>query len=216
MKPMTKPLRIDFVSDISCPWCVIGLGGLEQALDRLGDAVEADIHLQPFELNPDMPFEGADLADHLARKGMAPEQLAASREALMARGAEVGLDMSGRTRIFNTFDAHRLLHWAQLEGRHLALKRALFAAYFADGENPADQEVLMAAARRVGLDAAKAREVLETGAYAEEVRQAEAQWRAAGINSVPAVVVNQRYLISGGQPADVFEQALRQIAAEAD
>ena len=215
---MTKPMKIDFVSDVSCPWCVIGLGGLEEALRRVGDLVRADIHFQPFELNPAMPAEGQNIVEHITQKyGSTPEQSAANREAIRARAASVGFTMKTgeHSRIYNTFDAHRLLHWAGATGAdQVALKRALFESYFTLGQNMGDHEVLAAAAERAGLDGAAAREVLASGRYAEEVRAAERRWQAAGINSVPAVVINDRYLISGGQPAEAFEQALRSIAAE--
>ena len=215
---MTKAIKIDFVSDVSCPWCIIGLGGLEEALARVGDLVEATITLQPFELNPDMPPEGQNLGEHVFQKyGATREQSAANREQIRARAAEVGFTIATGpdSRIYNTFDAHRLLHWAGLEGRQLPLKHALFEAYFTRGENPGDHEVLAAAAERAGLDPAKAREVLASGRFADHVRSLERQWYEAGISSVPAVIINEKYLISGGHPADAFERALRSIAAEA-
>lgn len=214
---MTKPMKIDFVSDVSCPWCVIGLGGLEEALRNVGDLVDAQIHFQPFELNPDMPPEGQNIVEHIGQKyGSTPEQSAANRAAIHARAAEVGFTMktSDQSRIYNTFDAHRLLHWAGIVGGQDRLKRALFDAYFTQGQNPADHDVLVSAAEAAGLDGAAAREVLASGRYADEVRAAERHWLSAGINSVPAVIINDRYLISGGQPAAAFEQAIRTITAE--
>jgi len=214
---MTRPIKIDFVSDVSCPWCIIGLHGLEEALSRSADAVEAEITFQPFELNPAMPPGGQNIVEHVAQKyGATPEQSAATREAIRARAAAVGFAMrtSDKSRIYNTFDAHRLLHWAALKGRQKELKHALFAAYFTDGQDPSDHEVLAGAAAKAGLDPDQAREVLASGLYASEVRQAEALWRSRGIDGVPAIVIDDRYLISGGQPPEVFEQALRQIAAE--
>ncbi|OYW26393.1 MAG: disulfide bond formation protein DsbA [Caulobacter sp. 12-67-6] len=160
---MTKPLKIDFVSDVSCPWCIVGLGGLETALERVGDLVEAEIHFQPFELNPNMPPEGQNIVEHIGEKyGATPEQSAANRKAIHERAASVGFTMktSETSRIYNTY-------------------------------------------------------VLASGQYAQEVREAERAWHTAGISSVPAVIINDRYLISGGQPAEYFEKALRQIAAEA-
>jgi predicted DsbA family dithiol-disulfide isomerase len=215
---MTTQLKIDFVSDVSCPWCVIGLRSLEQALERAGDAVTADIHFQPFELNPQMPAAGQDIAEHITQKyGSTPEQLRGNQEAIRARGAELGFtfDMGKRSRVYNTFDAHRLLHWAEAEGRQRELKRALFAAYFTDGRNPSDREVLVDVATQAGLDPVRAREVLESGRYAEEVREREHFYGRQGISAVPSVIINDKYLIQGGQPAEIFEQALRQIAAEA-
>ncbi len=213
---MTRRLKIDFVSDVSCPWCIIGLGGLEEALRRMDGLVEADIRFRPFELNPDMPPEGQDIAEHVAMKyGATPEQSAASREAIKARAAEVGFTITSRpnSRIYNTYDAHRLLHWAAIEGRQYALKRVLFDAYFTHGLNPSDHGVLADAAGQAGLDVDAAREVLATGRYAEEVRADERHWRDQDIHAVPAVIIDDRYMISGGQPADAFERALRKIAA---
>jgi len=214
---MAKPLRIDFVSDVSCPWCIVGLAGLEEALKRLDGQVSADIHFQPFELNPQMAPEGENIVEHIGRKyGSTPEQSAANRQALRERAAQVGFDMAmgDDHRIWNTFDAHRLLHWAELEGRGHALKRRLFEIYFTDGKSPADHEVLIAAAADAGLDTQAAREVLASGRYAQEVRAAERQWQEAGISAVPSVIVEGKYLIQGGQPPEMFEQALREIAAQ--
>jgi predicted DsbA family dithiol-disulfide isomerase len=216
MQPMDKRIRIDFVSDISCPWCVIGLKALEAALHRVGSEVTADIHFQPFELNPRMGAAGEDIAEHLRQKyGAAPEEFERSREALRMRGAELGFDfqMKRRERVYNTFDAHRMLHWAELEGRQQALKHALFAAYFTAGRNPSDRVTLADVAAEVGLDRARASQVLAAGEYTAEVRKRERFYLEKGVHAVPAVIFNERHLIQGGQPVDVFEAAIRQIAA---
>ena len=217
---MPTPLKIDFVSDVACPWCAVGLASLQQALGRSADAVQATLHFQPFELNPDMAPGGEDINEHLARKyGGTPEQFDQNRAAIRERGAAVGFSFNpaGRGRIYNTFNAHRLLHWAGLEGAapQLALKRALLDAYHGRGEAVEQDVVLLNAVAAAGLDVAHAREVLAGDTYANEVRAAERHWQQAGIHSVPAVVINDRHLISGGQPPEVFEQALRQIAAAA-
>ena len=215
---MKKHIKIDFVSDVSCPWCAIGLQSLQTALQRLAPELEAELHFQPFELNPAMPAEGQNIVEHVAQKyGSTTEQSAAARKMIQDRAAEVGFRMvtSEQSRIYNTFDAHRLLHWAGLEGRQSALKHALFDAYFTNGENPGDHDVLVAAAGKAGLDEATAREVLTSGRYGDDVRAAERRWHEEGINAVPAVIINNKYLISGGQPAAAFERALRSIAAEA-
>lgn len=215
---MARRMKIDFVSDVVCPWCVIGLRGLEQALERTGDAVSAEIHFQPFELNPDMAPEGEDVVAHIQRKyGSTPDQAAANREVIRERAASLGFTMPGLNqdrRIYNTFDAHRLLHWAELEGKQSALKHALFRAYFTEGRDPSDHDVLIALAAEAGLDSDAARDVLESGRYAQEVRDAEHLWQSRGIHAVPAVIIDGKYLIQGGQPPEAFEQALRQIAAE--
>jgi len=214
---MAQKLKIDFVSDIACPWCVIGLGGLKQALENVRGEVEAEIHFQPFELNPQMGAAGQNLIEHVAEKyGSSREQSLANRKMIRDRAAEVGFDftLSEESRIYNTFDAHRLLYWAWGEGLQLPLKQALFSANFTAGADVSDSEVLVAAAASVGLDADQARDVLTSGRYSDEVRAEEQLWLSRGINSVPAVVINEKWLISGGQPAEAFENALRNIAAE--
>lgn len=216
-----KTLKIDFVSDVVCPWCVVGLGGLETALERLEpEGIAADIAFQPFELNPQIAPEGENIVEHIGRKyGSTPEQSAANRAMIRERAGEVGFDMrmTEASRIWNTFDAHRLLHWARetAPDRQKALKHALFTAHFTENKNITDAGVLTQAAQDAGLNRAEAAEVLASGRYAQAVRQAEELWRSRGITSVPAVVVQDKYLISGGQPPEVFEQALRRIADEA-
>jgi len=214
---MPRPLKIDFVSDVSCPWCIIGLKGLEEALARTEGVVDAKIHFQPFELNPNMAPEGENIGEHIAKKyGSTPEQSAANRQMIRDRAAALGFTMnsSADSRIYNTFDAHRLLHWAESEGKQAALKHALFETYFTEQKDPSNQDVLVAAAEKAGLDGAAAREVLTSGRYTEEVRAAEQLWQSRGIRSVPAIVIEDKWLISGGQPPEAFENAIRQIAAE--
>jgi predicted DsbA family dithiol-disulfide isomerase len=213
---MTQPLKIDFVSDITCPWCAIGLSSLQLALSRLGEAVDAQIVMHPFELNPQMGPEGEAIVDYLGKKyGRTPAQIADTQAVIRERGASVGFAFGPRTRVYNTFDAHRLLHWAGIDGRQLPLKLALLRAYHTEGKDPSDHDVLVDAAQSVGLDAAKARDVLESGAYADEVRAEEREYQAMGIQSVPSIIFNHRYLVSGGQPVEAFEQVIQQILAEA-
>ena len=217
---MTTVLKIDFVSDIACPWCAVGLFSLEKALERLEGDVQIDLHFQPFELNPQMGPGGQDLGEHLTQKyGSTPEQQAQIRETIAARGAEVGFSFApgGRGRVYNTFDAHRLLAWAvgQGEGAQRRLKKALLTAYQGRAERIEDHAVLLDVVREAGLNEAAAREVLASDAYADEVRELEQLYQRAGIHSVPAVIINDQYLISGGQPVEVFEESLRQIAVEA-
>ena len=219
---MTAParFRIDFVSDVACPWCAIGLASLKSALTKLEGSVEAEIHLQPFELNPQMPFEGEDAGEHIRHKyGIDDAQLEVNRKAIRERAMPLGVAINTQagSRVWNTFDAHRLLHWAEQRDREkvIVLKQALFRAYFTDNENVADRDVLVRIAKEIGLDGDVARRLLESDQYADEVRARERHWQQAGIHSVPATVVNGQYLISGGQPPEVFENALREIAPKA-
>ncbi|WP_332748174.1 DsbA family oxidoreductase [Hydrogenophaga sp.] len=218
---MTTSLKIDFVSDVSCPWCAVGLGALEEALGKLQGEVSAELHFQPFELNPQMGAQGQDIGEHLTQKyGSTAAQQVQIRETIRARGAEVGFAFNpeGRGRVWNTFDAHRLLHWAELDGtpgQQHALKKAFLAACHTRSEAMGDHGVLLACVREVGLDEARAQAILASDEFSQAVREREAFYTSHGIHSVPAVIINDRHLISGGQPAAVFEQALRQIAAEA-
>lgn len=214
---MPTTLKIDFVSDVSCPWCAIGLGALEQALQGLAPDITAGLHFQPFELNPHMGPGGQDITEHLSEKyGSTPEQQEQIRASIRARGAQVGFEFhpGGRGRIYNTFDCHRLLHWAALQGAapQLALKKALLVACHGQQQAMESHEVLLAAVNAARLDTAEAAQVLRCDRYASEVRRQQAFYASHGIRSVPAVIINDQHLISGGQPAAVFEQALRQIA----
>lgn len=217
---MTTILKIDFVSDVACPWCAVGLAALEQALLRVKDDIAVEMHFQPFELNPDMEPEGRDVTEYLGEKyGSTAEQQAQTRANITQRGAAVGFlfKPEGRGRIWNTFDAHRLLCWAGQEDltKQHALKKALLVAYHGRAESPADPQVLLRAVVEAGLDEERASAILASAEYADEVREREQFFQRAGIHAVPAVIINERHLISGGQPVEVFEQALRQIAAGA-
>lgn len=217
---MTKKLKIDFVSDISCPWCAVGLGGLEQALAQVSDSIHAQLHFQPFELNPQMGPEGQDIVEHLGQKyGSTEAQQAQTRQAICERGAEVDFEFNpaGRGRIWNTFDAHRLLYLAELEGepgQQAKLKKALLSACHTRSERMGDHAVLQACANEADLDASRVQQVLNSDEFSDAVRERQAFYHAQGIHSVPAVIINDKHLISGGQPTEVFVQALRQIASE--
>ena len=209
-------MRIDFVSDIVCPWCAIGLYSLEAAAARI-PGLTLDLHFHPFELNPGMRPEGQDIEEHLAEKyGASPAALAGTRQAIRERGAALGFDfrMEARSRIYNTRDAHRLLHWADEafgSAVQRALKVAMLKAYFTDGRNVSDHGVLLQLAGAAGLPEGEARALLASARYAEEVEAAEAEVHAQNIHAVPAIIVNQRHLIQGGQSVEVFEQLLRQV-----
>lgn len=210
-------MRIDFVSDVACPWCAVGLAGLQQALAQLQGELDLELHFQPFELNPDMGPEGRDIVEYLGEKyGATPESIARTQAGIRDRGAAVGFTFGPRTRTWNTFDAHRLLHWAGLTAGdgQFALKRALLQAYHGEGRSPADHAVLLDAVAAAGLDRDEAAAVLADGRYADEVRAAERLWQQRGIRAVPSVVVDGRHLIQGGQPPEIYAQALRQIAGE--
>lgn len=214
-----QTLKIDFVSDIACPWCAIGLAALEQAAAKVSADITVQIHFQPFQLNPAMPPEGQDIGEHLAQKyGSTPEQQAANYESIRARGEALGFEFrrTGRGRTWNTFDCHRLLEWVgdTAPSMQILLKKALLKANFTDGVNPANHALLLKITGELGLDTTQAARILASNDYADPVRARQRFYAANQINSVPAVIINERHLISGGQPVEVFENALRQIAAQ--
>ena len=213
---MSKPLRIDFVSDISCPWCAVGLASLQQAISRLPD-IGVELHFQPFELNPNMPLEGQNSMAHIAAKyDIGFDEVSRNRERIRERGAELGFafNTDGESRVYNTFDAHRLLHWAgTLEaGKQLALKWNLLKAYFSDNDDVSDRETLVRIASDSGLDEKITADILDSDQYADDVRSSETYFRDRGIQSVPAIIIDGQHLISGGQPPDVFERALLELS----
>ncbi|CAM4066269.1 DsbA family oxidoreductase [Bordetella tumulicola] len=214
-----KKVKIDFVSDVACPWCAVGLGGLLAAVDRIGPELDVQIHMQPFELNPDMPQGGQNTGERLMKKyGYDEARLLENRKVIAERASAVDMPMNQTkdSRSYNTFGAHRLLHWAGTIGQkeQVALKRSLLKTYHFDNLDTSETDVLVQAAREAGLDEALAREVVDSDRYAEEVRADQSKWRQLGISSVPSVIINDKYLLSGGQPPEAFEQALRQAAEE--
>ncbi|MFQ3197072.1 MAG: putative DsbA family dithiol-disulfide isomerase [Paraglaciecola sp.] len=216
---MVTTLKIDIVSDVSCPWCIIGYQALSQALGNLSPGIKADISWQPFELNPNMPPQGQDIVEHLTEKyGISVEQSEQNRAMIKQRGLDLGYEFGNRGggRIYNTFDAHRLLHWAEDKGKQTELKLALFDLYFKKNGDPSDHPQLLQVVEKVGLDRVQASAILLSDKYTDEVRAAQRLYQANGISSVPAVIINNKHLISGGQPVTVFEQALSEIANEVE
>jgi predicted DsbA family dithiol-disulfide isomerase len=214
---VSRVVKIDFVSDVVCPWCALGATALEQAIENLAGEVVVELTFKPFELNPDMPAEGEHAVQHMMRKyGRTADQVASRNEMVVARGLEVGFhfDLEKRSHFYNTFDAHRLLFWANAEGLQIALKKALLKANFSDGKNLADQETLVRLADEGGLDSTRTREVLTKGEFASEVRELERFYQQRGINSVPAMVLNDRQLVTGSQSVEHYEEVIRQMARE--
>ncbi|MCX7222131.1 MAG: DsbA family oxidoreductase [Burkholderiales bacterium] len=213
-------IKIDYVSDIACPWCAVGLGGLEQAINKIGDAFEVEVHFQPFELNPDMPPGGQDVFEHLTQKyGKTVEQVRATQNEIKSRAAAVGYPFhpEGRKHVYNTFNAHRLLHWAGLECGAQAqhrLKRELLVTYFQLAVDLDEPQNVLDAVNRAGLDSQRAADILATDEFSAEVRAQQMKYTSMGIHSVPSIIINDKYLLQGAQPAEAFEEALRQVAAE--
>lgn len=215
MKNSKKPLRIDIVSDVVCPWCIVGYKQLAQALEQTDTPYE--IHWHPFELNSNMPSEGQNLREHIMEKyGSSKEESDASRIRMTEAGKEVGFEFNFNddTRMHNTFNLHQLLYWAGQQGQKPMhdLKQALFAAHFTNGRNISDKTVLADIAAEVGLDRSEALAVLEDQRFAKEVRAEERHWQQQGIQSVPAIIFNERYLVSGAQGVDNYVGILEQLA----
>ncbi|WP_296243548.1 MULTISPECIES: DsbA family protein [unclassified Psychrobacter] len=215
MKNSKKPLRIDIVSDVVCPWCVVGYKQLAQALEQTDTPHE--IHWHPFELNPNMPSTGQNMREHITEKyGSSKEESDSSRARITEAGAEVGFEFNfnDELRMHNTFNLHQLLHWADQQQPSVAhdLKQALFTAHFTDGRNLSDDAVLADIAAEVGLNRKEALAVLEDQRFAKEVRAEEQHWQQQGIQSVPAIIFNERHLVSGAQGVDNYVNILEQLA----
>ena len=211
-------LRVKIVSDVSCPWCIIGYQSLHQALVESGLENDVEINWKPFELNPQMPAEGQDRAEHIQQKyGLTPAQGDANRQNLIDRGLELGYEFSfpEKGRVYNTFNAHRLIHWAANFNKQTELKLAFFDLYFKDGGNPSDKSELLNYVESVGLDDKEATKVLASDAYADDVRK-DQQWNSQqNITAVPAFIFNDKYLVSGGQPKDVFVNVFKELEKSA-
>ena len=213
---MIRHLRIDFVSDVSCPWCAIGLAGLTRALSQLRNEMDAKVNFHPFELNPAMPRGGQNFAEHVRQKyGSTLDQMAANQKALIARAADVGFNMAITTdsRIYNTFDAHRLLYWGAIAGRQMELKQILFDFNFTENRAVDDPQVLVDAAVAAKLDMAEARAVVGTDRYATEVHVQMDRWRSTGITSVPTMVINGEHRVTGALSVEDIKTILREVAA---
>lgn len=208
------PLRIDIVSDVMCPWCIIGYRQLATALEA--NDVDHEIHWHPFELNPNMPPEGQDIGEHLAEKyGTTPDQSAANSAMMTARGKKLGFDFKfiDGFRMHNTFNTHQLLHWADAQERKNDLKQALFTAHFTHGRNLSDDAVLVEIAGEIGLDCVEAKAVLDDQRFSDAVRQEQQFWIQQGISGVPAVVFDRKHLVTGAQGVDNFKSILAQITS---
>lgn len=211
-------MRIDFVSDINCPWCALGLAELKQALAQLADVVDIELHFQPFELNPQLPPGGKNLADYLQQKyGMDAAQIEAVHHQLRERGEAVGFRFTKREFLWNSFKAHQLLYWAEQELGLTAqqlLKQGLMRSYHSEAKNISDRQVLLALVDELGLPGERAAEVLDSDEYAQTVRALEHQWRSAGIDAVPSIVINRKHLVQGAQPAENLVSIFQQLAQE--
>lgn len=212
-----KSLQIDIVSDVVCPWCAVGYGNLSQALTELSNEVSAEIHWHPFQLNPNLGAEGQDIGEHLNEKyGLTPQQRTQNQQHLQQAGERAGVifNFNDRSRIYNTLDCHVLLDFAATKDKQTQLKLALFDSYFTQGKNVSDQTELLSICESVGLDIEEAKSALDNDQLREKVLQEEDHFKTMGIQSVPAFIVNQKYLISGGQPKENFVEALREIMSK--
>ena len=217
MNKQDKPLRIDIVSDVVCPWCIIGYRQLAEALKATDTAHE--IHWHSFELNPDMPPEGQNLRDHIAEKyGTSAQESEESRRKMTALGADVGFEFcfNDDTRTYNTFNIHQLLHCADQQECMHDLKLALFTAHFTHQRHLSDNHVLADIAAEIGLDRSEALAILESQRFAEEVRDAQRVSREQGIQGVPAVIFNRRHLVTGAQGIENYTHILGQLAEMQD
>ncbi|MCG7519643.1 DsbA family oxidoreductase [Ruegeria sp. Ofav3-42] len=213
----SRPIvQIDIVSDVVCPWCIVGFRQLDQALREQN--VLAQLRWHPFELNPNMPAEGQNLREHIVEKyGSTPEQSQQARDRLTQLGSELGFtfNFNDDSRMVNTFAAHQLLDWAETQVRQHPLKMALFAAYFTDQKDVSRIEVLLDAAQDAGLDRDAAREALESGNHVAPVREKQQFWTNNGVSGVPSMVFGGKYLVTGAQGTETYTKVLQRCLAEA-
>jgi predicted DsbA family dithiol-disulfide isomerase len=214
---MKPTIKIDYVSDVACPWCAVGLGNLNQAIAELSDKATFEVHFRPFELKPNMPKGGQDAIEHLTEKyGLTTDQVKANQANIRAKALEAGFAFhpEGRKRVYNTFDCHRLLHWAAKEydlQKQAALKKELLNTYFCLAVNLDDQENLLDAVIRAGLEKDRAQKILNSKEFANEVREEESIYTDAGITSVPSIILDNQYLLQGAQPPESFVNAFEQL-----
>lgn len=222
MRDMKTTIKIDFVSDIACPWCAVGLGNLGKAMTALQDRAQFDVHFRAFELNPKMPKGGQDVIEHLTQKyGMSAEQVKENQVRIRAKAIEAGFEFhpDGRKRVYNTFEAHRLLFWAAQEAgleKQALLKVELLKTYFCLAVDLDGQQNLLDAVSRAGLDPIRARQVLEGNEFAQHVRDEQQRYQKLGIHSVPSIILNDQYLIQGAQPPESFVSIFEQLLAQTD
>ena len=214
---MKPTIKLDYVSDVACPWCAVGLGNLNQAMAELSDKVNFEVHFRPFELNPSMPLGGQDAIEHLTEKyGLTADQVKANQANIRAKALEAGFAFhpEGRKRVYNTFDCHRLLYWAAKEynlQKQAALKKELLNTYFCLAVNLDDQENLLDAVTRAGLDKDRAHKILIGNEFTKEVKEEETFYTKAGISSVPSIILNEKYLLQGAQPPESFINAFERL-----
>ncbi len=214
-----KKIQIDIVSDIACPWCAIGYARLQKAMEQLVPEYEFIVQWHAFELNPHHSGKGEPILPALAKKyGRSEEEMRANQNNMMTIAKELGLnfDKIQERLTCNTFDAHRLVKWAGEQNMQTAMKQILFDVYFGKAMDVSDHNVLLHCVDTLGLDAVKAKQVLESDQYIVAVREDETTYQQMGITSVPAFIINKQYLISGAEEPDNFVQALQEISAKAD
>jgi predicted DsbA family dithiol-disulfide isomerase len=217
MKRMKPTIKIDYVSDVACPWCAVGLGNLNQAIAQFSDKANFEVHFRPFELNPKMPLGGQDAIEHLTEKyGLTVEQVQANQANIRTKAIEVGFEFhsEGRKRVYNTFDCHRLLYWAAKEyslQKQADLKKELLITYFCLAVNLDDQDNLVDAVMRAGLDKDRAQEILKGKEFTDEVREEQSTYTGAGISSAPSIILDNQHLLQGAQPPESFMNAFEQL-----
>jgi len=214
---MTETIKIDFLSDIACPWCAVGLGNLNKAIASMKDQAQFEVHFRAFELNPDMPKGGQDVIEHLTEKyGISVEQVKENQARIRAKAIEAGFAFhpEGRKWVYNTFDAHRLLFWVVQElglEQQALLKTELLSTYFCLAVNLDEQQHLLDAVIRAGLDPVRATQVLDNNEFAQDAREEEKRYHNLGIHSVPSIILNEQYLIQGAQPPQSFVGAFERL-----
>jgi Predicted dithiol-disulfide isomerase involved in polyketide biosynthesis len=214
---MTR-ITVDIVSDVVCPWCYLGKARLDLAIAEVQDEIGIDVNWRPFRLNPDYPPEGVDHQVELAKKLGGKENMDRAHEQMKALGRDVGIafDFAGIKVGPNTLDAHRLIHWAGLEGRERQAEvvAALFKANFEEGRNVGDPAILIEIAESAGMDGAVVARLLAGDADKDHVLSEISAAQRMGVSGVPFFILDQQYAVSGAQPVEVLVSAFRELAQE--
>lgn len=206
-----KHVKVEMIHDLVCSWCPIGYNNLKGAADSLSNRIETDILFLPFELNPEMPAEGEDIAHLMHRRmGMGEQQIKNYRKNLISVGEAAGVhfDFSKRTHYYNTRVGHLVMHWAESKGKQLELNEALIPAYFSEGKNIGDMRVLNDILSSIGLDGDEARQALHQDAFSQSFKIKQQRVATLGVRSIPAFIVNDKHLVSGSNSVEFFKEML--------
>ena len=214
---MNEKIKLDIISDVVCPWCIVGYKRLQKAISELGIEDKLEIEWQPFELNPSMPIEGQNMGEHLSQKyGSSVQDNNQNKERLKTLGAEEGFTFNffDDMKMVNTRDSHVLIEYAKEQNKQTELNIRLIEAFYTEKKDISNREVLKQELLTVGLNSIEALERLDKSKYKEEVEAKEQLWQNMGVSGVPTIVFNRKSALTGAQPTEVYKQVLTELLNE--